>query len=95
MEKLHTKTQTFEVEWAAPASFTGNVSFLAKILNSDMETVHNTFKQPEETELLVKEFIEDELVTEVGRYEGYTKYMGFNIDYDNGIIVTLNKNLEV
>lgn len=98
MEKLHTKTKIFEVEWAAPASITGFMSFLAKIHGSDIDTVHNTFKDPEETELLIKTVLDSEAASgemEVGRYSDYTSYMGFYIDYDGDIVVTLNKNLEV
>lgn len=94
MEKLHTKTKTFDVDWAAPASITGFISFLAKIHGSDIDTVHNTFKDPEETVLMIKTFTDSESESgemEVDRYSGYTVYNGFYIDYDGDIVVTINK----
>lgn len=98
MLKLHTKSMVFDVDWAAPASITGFMSFLAKIHGSDVDTVHNTFKLPEETDLMIKTIQDSESESgemEVGRYSGYTVYMGFYVDYDGDIVVTLNKKSEV
>lgn len=101
MEILKTKTKEFEVEWAAPASITDNIMFLAKIRNSSMDDVHNTFKNSEETEALTKIFrsvsVPDDKIEElvVDTYVGYTRYFGFSIDNNGDILVTLKKNLGV
>lgn len=83
---------TFEIEYGGPVSFTENIVFLTKILNSDIDTVHGTFKNPENTrELTLKLYEEDP--GEV--FTGYTRYFGFSLENDGGITVTLKKNLEV
>ena len=82
----------FEIEYGGAVSLTENIVFLAKILNSDMDTVHNTFKNPDNTEALTLSLYEDD-PGEV--FTGYTRYFGFSLENDGGITVTLKKNLEV
>lgn len=93
MRKLVTATGIeFEIEYGGPVSFTENIVFLTKILNSDIDTVHGTFKNPENTrELTLKLYEEDP--GEV--FTGYTRYFGFSLENDGGITVTLKKNMEV
>lgn len=83
---------SFEIEYGGPVSLTENITFLAKILNSDMDTVHNTFKDPENTRFLTLSLYEAD-PGEV--FTGYTRYFGFSLENDGGITVTLKKNLEV
>lgn len=95
MKKLKTKTKTFEIEWAAPVPVTENITFLAKLKPEDLDIIHNTFKDPEETETLVKTLEDDENETVFDTYVGYTRYCGFSVEIDGDIIVTLKKNLGV
>ncbi len=85
----------FDVDWAAPVPITENIVMLIKIHGSDIDTVHNVFKDPEETSVLVKTIETGDNQTEVETYTGYTRYFGFSIETDGDIIVTLKKNLEV
>ena len=82
----------FEIEYGGAVSFTENIVFLAKIVNSDIDTVHNTFKNPENTKSLLRCFNEDDPGE---MFTGYTRYFGFSLENDGGITVTLKKNLEV
>lgn len=94
MEKLVTKGGLeFQVEWAAPSSISEYSKFLAKIHGADIDVIHNTFKNSEQTEELTKivEVYEGPMVVE--KYIGYTQYMGFSVQYDGDIIVTLKKDL--
>lgn len=94
MQKLITSSGIrFDIEWAAPASVTENIVFLAKVINSDIDTVHNTFKNPSETETLSTVVMDGESEMPLATYVGYTRYFGFTIDNDGAILVQLKKNI--
>lgn len=98
MKKLITTSGiAFEIDWAAPVGITENIVFLAKIHGSDIDTIHNTFKLPSETETLRKVIDDDtddlETETEIETYTGYTRYFGFSVETDGDVIVTLKKDL--
>lgn len=98
MKKLITNSGiAFEIDWAAPVSITENIVFLAKIHGSDIDTIHNTFKLPSETEILKKVIDDDadgiKTETEIETYTGYTRYFGFSVETDGDVIVTLKKDL--
>lgn len=80
----------FEISYGGPVSITENVVFLVRIVNSDIDSVHNCFKLPEKTETLTIYLTEADEGTV---YTGYTRYCGFDVDGDSGITVTLKKNL--
>lgn len=88
-----TSGTTFTVEWAAPVDITENVVFLAKIVDSDIDTIHNTFKDPEETATLIKTVEDGDNEALVDTYTGYTRYCGFSVENDGSILVTLKKQL--
>lgn len=90
MQLLTTTNKSFDVEWASPVSVTENIVFLAKIINSDVDSVHNTFKDPNETGTLRLEFNPRDPVEE---FTGYTRYAGFDVANDGSITVTLKKQL--
>lgn len=87
----------FEIDWAAPVDITENIVFLVKIHGSDIDTIHNTFKQPEETKIIRKVITDDtdgiSTETEIETYTGYTRYFGFSVESDGDVIVTLKKDL--
>ena len=91
MGKLITNNLSeFEIEFGGPVSITENIVFLARIKNSDVDAVHNTFKIPENTERLVLQLNEGDPGTE---YFGYTRYCGFDVDNDGAITLTLKKQV--
>lgn len=93
MEKIITADGTeFQISYGGPVSITENVVFLVRIINSDVDSVHNTFKNPENTETLTIVLIEGDPGSQ---YTGYTRYCGFDVDNDGGITVILKKNLGV
>lgn len=94
MSYLKTVTgKSFDIEWAAPVDATENIMFLAKILNSDIDAVHNTFKDPEETAVLLKTVEDGGNEALVDTYTGYTRYCGFSLDNDGAILLTLKKQV--
>lgn len=89
MEKLITYTgKAFEVQFAAPAEYIRPDIFMASIINSDMDYIHNTFKNSHETDVL-KVFYDDD-IENADIYYGFTKYLGFSISGD-AIRVSLQK----
>lgn len=91
MSTLSTKNgDSFEIEFGGPVSITEGIVFLAKIINSDVDTVHNAFKDPNNTSNMVLYLGEDQLGEEMN---GYVRYTGFSVENDGSIIVTLKKDL--
>lgn len=94
VRKIQTATgKEFTVYWAKPIASMDDMIFMARIRDADPEVVHEIFKDPQETSSLTV-LIEKKSQSEViGTYAGYTKYLGFNIESDGGVIVTLKKQL--
>ena len=89
--KIITKNgNEFKIEYGGPVSITEGVVFLAKILDSSMDVVHDTFKNPDNTSVMTLYLNEDQSGEEL---KGYVKYTGFSIENDGGITVTLKKDL--
>ena len=89
--KIITKNgNEFKIEYGGPVSITEGVVFLAKIIDSSMDVVHDTFKNPDNTSVMTLYLNEDQPGEEL---KGYVKYTGFSIENDSGITVTLKKNL--
>lgn len=80
----------FEIAYGGPVAATEYTVFYTEILDSDMDTIHETFKDPENTETLTIQYSEEQ---PGDTYTGYTRYCGFNIAPDGGINVTLKKQL--
>ena len=95
MKLITTSGTFFNINWASPVSVTENIVFLASIIETDPDPVHNTFKNPNETSTLTVTIEEYENETVVASYEGYTRYCGFSIENDGTILVTLKKNVSV
>lgn len=107
MQKLITTSgKEFKINWAAPVSITENIVFLTSIIDGDIDEIHNTFKNSEETAVLTKvleeTIIEDSdsesqedmvSVTTLDQYNNYTRYYGYEIKDDGSVIVTLKKQL--
>lgn len=84
MKTIHTKTgKTFDVLWCAPSTIDNVLRFA--VANSDIDTVHNTFKLPSETESLVLNNDGKETT-----FTGYTDYRGFDKKIDGEIVVAIN-----
>lgn len=91
MAKIITKNgDMFSIEYGGPVSITEGIVFLAKIVDSNVDTVHNTFKDPQNTSLMTLYLSEDQPGEEL---IGYVKYTGFSVENDGGITVTLKKDL--
>lgn len=88
-----TSGKSFIVEWAAPVDITENIVFLAKVVDSDVDAVHSTFKNPEETAELIKTVEDGDNEALVDTYTGYTRYCGFSVENDGSILVTLKKQV--
>lgn len=94
--------QQFNVDFAGPVAITENVVFLAKILDSTVDEVHNAFKKATNISViklgLVEKIDEGEgdaefKETELAVYTGYVVYCGFNVEPDGSILVRLKKNV--
>lgn len=85
----------FDMAFGGPVSVTENIVFLASIINSDVDTVHNAFKEPENTSVLTTYLIDDPDEEDPQVYTGYIRYCGFSVEADGSILVTLKKNLGV
>lgn len=90
MKLILANASEFDIIFGGPVEATENLVFFVKIVNSDMDTIHETFKNPENTETLTISYGEE---SEPEVYTGYTNYCGFRVDFDSGITVTLKKNL--
>lgn len=96
MSKIVLNNDTeFQMAFGGPVSITENVVFLVNVIESDVDSVHNAFKNPENTSTLKIYFIDDDpnAIPEV--YTGYTRYCGFSVDNEGAILVELKKNLGV
>ena len=85
MAKLITaKNKEFDVSWLGVSTVDGALRF--EVTGSDVDTIHSTFRDPEQTAILteVKGTTEKE-------YAGYTDYRGFDKKYDGSIVVALNR----
>lgn len=83
----------FNMAFGGPVSITENMVFLVNIIDSDVDSVHNAFKDPENTSVLTMYLGDDPTVEEPEIYHGYTRYAGFSVGIDGSILVTLKKNL--
>lgn len=83
----------FEIDFAAPASITENILFIAKVLNSTPDEVHNAFKKPSNTSVLTLSSDEESPDYVGATYTGYTNYVGFTVEFDGSILVRLKKNV--
>lgn len=80
----------FEIEYAGPVSITENIVFLAKIINSDVDSVHNAFRNADNASHLILRLSDED---EGEEFFGYARYCGFSVDNDGGITVTLKRNV--
>ena len=85
--------KSFEIAFAAPASITENVLFIAKVLNSTPDEVHNAFKKSSATSVMTVSYTEEDQDYVGATYTGYTNYVGFMVDSDGSILVRLKKNV--
>ncbi len=84
MKTLRTaKGKTFDLLWDGVSTIDGALRFA--VVNSDMDTVHNTFKDPKETATLTRV---DDGIESV--YTGYTAYRGFDRKVDGEIVVAID-----
>lgn len=83
MTTLTTATgKVFRISWVGQSTIDYALRFC--VTDSDVDTVHETFKSPEETARLTRSF--DGVQKS---YEGFTVYLGFRVADDRSIIVTL------
>ena len=94
---MHTLTlndgKRFEIAFAAPVSITENVVFLAKVLNSTPDEIHNAFKNHKATSTITISYTQDDPEEVTAVYTGYVVYAGFTVDSDGSILVRLKKNV--
>lgn len=84
MKILQTATgREFDILWDGVSTIDGALRFA--VVNADLDTIHNTFKLPEETETLTR--IEDGIESV---YTGYTAYRGFDRKVDGEVVVALD-----
>lgn len=84
MKTLKTATgKEFEILWIGPSTIDGALRFA--VVNSDIDTIHNTFKRPEETETLTAS---EDGVDKV--YSGYLNYRGFDKKIEGEVVVAIN-----
>lgn len=84
MKVLRTATgKEFDLLWDGVSTIDGTLRFA--VVNSDMDTIHDTFKRPKETQTLTR--IDDGIES---IYTGYTDYRGFDRKVDGEIVVALN-----
>lgn len=74
--------QVFRIAWDGISTIDGLLRIA--ILDADMDTVHETFKNPEETQTLTRTWDGVDSV-----YSGYTAYRGFTKSVTGEIIVAL------
>ena len=95
MVLLQTNTgHWYNVEYAGPTTRSNGTLFMTRINNSTYTEINRVFGDPKNTEVLIVTYgnPEEEHITET--YFGYTTYLGFMIQNDGSIIVTLQKSLE-
>lgn len=84
MKVLKTATgKEFDLLWDGVSTIDGSLRFA--VVNSDMDTIHDTFKDPAETAVLTRV---DDGIESV--YTGYTGYRGFDRKADGEIVVAID-----
>lgn len=92
---LQTNTgHTYDVEYAGPTTRSNGTLFMTRINNATYTEINRVFSDSKNTELLTVVYgsLTEESIVET--YSGYTTYLGFMIQNDGSIIVTLQKSLE-
>ena len=74
----------FEIDWIGVAALDGVLRFSIK--DVDIATIIQVFTVPENCEVLIRKFDEDEQI-----FEGYAVFRGVQINYDGSSIVALSK----
>lgn len=88
MKLLKTATgKEFDILWDGVSTIDGTLRFA--VVNSDIDTIHDTFKRPEETEVITR--IEDGIES---IYTGFTGYRGFDRKVDGEIVVAIDPTIE-
>lgn len=84
MKTLRTATGAeFDIIWDGASTIDGALRFA--VVNSDLDTIHNTFKNPAACETLTR--IDDGIESV---YTGFTDYRGFDKKTDGEVVVCLN-----
>lgn len=83
MKTLRTNTgKTLDIIWDGVSTI--DYSLRIAVVNSDMDTIHAIFRDPDETAVLTR--IDDGIESV---YTGYTGYRGFDRKTDGEIVVAL------
>jgi len=83
MRTIRTATgKDFDSTWDGVSTIDGALRF--DVVNASLDEIHNTFKDPAETETLTR--VEDGIESV---YTGFTSYRGFHVEDDGAVIVTL------
>lgn len=84
MKILRTATgKEFDILWDGASTIDGALRFA--VVNADLDTIHDTFKRPEETQTLTRIVDGIESV-----YTGYTGYRGFDRKVDGEVVVAID-----
>lgn len=84
MKLITAKGSEFPILWAGVSTLDGALRFA--VVESSLDEIHNTFKDPEKTATLTQ----DADGVEVG-FEGFTDYRGFDKKFDGSVVVALNR----